>query len=150
MSDELDRFLQDVENLNRAAIKLVWSWDKLKGPERDLTDGGEYPFHESFDEMSIRIDDWYHDLKDKIEEFKIRSGPKIHYFVVAGYKNKANETKFYLDHDMQEVCLANHIYNPATEKMQGIDQDILDDVSVDDMQIMSKLCEKLEVYRDGE
>jgi hypothetical protein len=150
MEDDVEEFLEELENFNRATFKLTWAWEKVKGPKRELTEGGLYPFQESFDEMAIRISDWCQDLKEKFEEYDKRSETKLHYFVVVGYKNRADEINFYLDHDMQELVLPNSVYNPKTEKMEAIIGELDDTVATNDVKIMSKLCEKLEVYRNGE
>ena len=150
MKPEVEDFLKALQDFNNATFKLNFAWDRLESPERDLTDGGDYPLHESFDEMTLRIGNWCQDLKEKFEEYDKRSETKLHYFVVVGYKNRADEINFYLDHDMQELVLPNSVYNPKTEKMEAVIGELDDTVATNDVKIMSKLCEKLEVYRNGE
>lgn len=63
-------FLDKLEVFRNAAIELSKAWERLETEECiSITSGGEYPFHESFDEMTVRIIHWQNDIREKMKEF---------------------------------------------------------------------------------
>lgn len=70
-------FLDKLESFKNAAIQLTAAWEKIQTEECiAITSGGEYPFEESFDEMTMRIIHWQHDVKEKMKEFVFANNRK--------------------------------------------------------------------------
>lgn len=63
-------FLDKLEIFKNAAIGLSMAWERIETEEcMSITHGGEYPFSESFDEMTLRIIHWQNDIREKMKEF---------------------------------------------------------------------------------
>ena len=65
-------FLRYLDAFYNASVALSMAWDKLDEEANALTDGGKYPFLESFDELTFLVADWVDDLEEKfkaIQEF---------------------------------------------------------------------------------
>ncbi len=58
------KFLEKLDSFDKAAAELGEAWDKLSSDDMEKTDGGKYPFRDSFDEVENSITVWKEDLHE--------------------------------------------------------------------------------------
>lgn len=64
-----------LSDLSNAMYELLWAWDNDEDFSFVMDKCSEsYPFHDSFDELCIKVEDWVDNIKSTINELKSWEG----------------------------------------------------------------------------